>query len=210
MSANKDGVMVILSSPSGAGKTTLVKKISNLRNFKISISYTTRVPRANEVNGKDYFFINQNDFRNLINKDELLEHAKVFNNYYGTSKKKVFDLITNGKNVIFDIDWQGANQIKQKKLKYKLITFFIVPPSKKTLIKRLSERENKNASVVEERMNNFKKDISHWNEYDYILINDNLEICTSEILKLIDAELKNIKTEINRNKIKEHIQKLII
>jgi len=210
MSANKDGVMVILSSPSGAGKTTLVKKISNLRNFKISISYTTRVPRANEVNGKDYFFINQNDFRNLINKDELLEHAKVFNNYYGTSKKKVFDLITNGKNVIFDIDWQGANQIKQKKLKYKLITFFIVPPSKKTLINRLSERENKNASVVEERMNNFKKDISHWNEYDYILINDNLEICTSEILKLIDAELKNIKTEINRNKIKEHIQKLII
>ena len=125
-------------------------------------------------------------------------------------KKKVFDLITNGKNVIFDIDWQGANQIKQKKLKYKLITFFIVPPSKKTLINRLSERENKNASVVEERMNNFKKDISHWNEYDYILINDNLEICTSEILKLIDAELKNIKTEINRNKIKEHIQKLII
>ena len=210
MSANKDGVMVILSSPSGAGKTTLVKKISNLRNFKISISYTTRVPRANEVNGKDYFFINQNDFRNLINKDELLEHAKVFNNYYGTSKKKVFDLITNGKNVIFDIDWQGANQIKQKKLKYKLITFFIVPPSKKTLINRLSERENKNASVVEERMNNFKKDISHWNEYDYILINDNLEICTNEILKLIDAELKNIKTEINRNKIKEHIQKLII
>ena len=90
MSANKDGVMVILSSPSGAGKTTLVKKISNLRNFKISISYTTRVPRANEVNGKDYFFINQNDFRNLINKDELLEHAKVFNNYYGTSKKKSF------------------------------------------------------------------------------------------------------------------------
>ena len=130
MSLNKDGVIVILSSPSGAGKTTLVKKISSLIDFTISISYTTRIPRINEVNGKDYYFINRDQFNDLVTKDEFLEYAKVFDNYYGSSKKKVFDLLKKGQNVIFDIDWQGAKQIKDKNLNFKLITFFILPPSK--------------------------------------------------------------------------------
>ena len=111
MSLNQDGVIVILSSPSGAGKTTLVKKISNIKNFNISISYTTRIPRSNEKNGKDYYFITKTDFDNLINNDDLLEYAKVFNNYYGSSKKKVIEMLNEGKNVIFDIDWQGTQQI---------------------------------------------------------------------------------------------------
>ena len=202
--------MVILSSPSGAGKTTLVKKISNLKNFKVSISYTTRIPRINEVNGKDYFFISLKDFENLIENNELLEYAKVFNNYYGTSKKKVLEMVQSGQNVIFDIDWQGTNQIKNQNLNFKLITFFIIPPTKDTLINRLSERENKNQTVINERMKNFKNDISHWNEYDYVIINDNLEICLNNILKLIDAEINNQKIEIDKFKIQEHINKLII
>ena len=210
MSSKKDGVMVILSSPSGAGKTTLVKKISNLKNFKVSISYTTRIPRINEVNGKDYFFISLKDFENLIENNELLEYAKVFNNYYGTSKKKVLEMVQSGQNVIFDIDWQGTNQIKNQNLNFKLITFFIIPPTKDTLINRLSERENKNQTVINERMKNFKNDISHWNEYDYVIINDNLEICLNNILKLIDAEINNQKIEIDKFKIQEHINKLII
>ena len=210
MSSKKDGVMVILSSPSGAGKTTLVKKISNLKNFKVSISYTTRIPRINEVNGKDYFFISLKDFENLIENNELLEYAKVFNNYYGTSKKKVLEMVQSGQNVIFDIDWQGTNQIKNQNLNFKLITFFIIPPTKDTLINRLSERENKNQTVINERMKNFKNDISHWNEYDYVIINDNLEICLNNILKLIEAEINNQKIEIDKFKIQEHINKLII
>ena len=123
MSLNKDGVIVILSSPSGAGKTTLVKKRSSIINFNISISYTTRIPRMNEVNGKDYFFINHDQFNDLVKKDELLEYANVFDNYYGSSKKKVFNLLKKGQNVIYDIDWQGAKQIKDKK--YKIYIFFV-------------------------------------------------------------------------------------
>ena len=125
MSSVKDGIIVILSSPSGAGKTTLVRKISKLKNYKISISHTTRTPRTNEVNGKDYFFVKKKEFRNLIKKKQFLEHAKVFKNYYGSSKKLVLSKLKKGKNVIFDIDWQGTKQIKQRKLKYKLINFFI-------------------------------------------------------------------------------------
>ena len=116
MSLNKDGVIIVLSSPSGAGKTTLVKKISNTKNFKISISYTTRIPRKNETNGKDYYFIKKSEFESLIQKNELLEYAKVFNNFYGSSKKKVYKMLSNGENVIFDIDWQGTQQIKKKVL----------------------------------------------------------------------------------------------
>ena len=141
MPSKKDGIIIILSSPSGAGKTTLVKKISSLKNYKISISFTTRLPRTNEVNGKDYFFVSKNKFKKLIDNRELLEHAKVFNNYYGSSKKIVFENLSKGKNVLFDIDWQGTEKIKKRKLKYKLITFFILPPSKKVLFKRLSNRD---------------------------------------------------------------------
>ena len=209
MSLNKDGVIVILSSPSGAGKTTLVKKISSTIDFTVSISYTTRIPRINEVNGKDYFFINRDQFNDLVRKDELLEYANVFDNYYGSSKKKVFDLLKKGQNVIFDIDWQGAKQIKDKNLNFKLITFFILPPSKKTLKSRLAERENNNQSVITERMKKFDNDIKHWDEYDYVVINDNLEICLNKILEIIELNIKNEIVNFDKKKIEKHIEFLL-
>ena len=209
MSLKKDGVIVVLSSPSGAGKTTLVKKISKKRDFNISISYTTRIPRKNETNGKDYFFINKTEFENLIKEDNLLEYAKVFKNFYGSSKKKVIEILSNGKNVIFDIDWQGTKQIREKNLKYKLVTFFILPPSKETLLNRLSERENNDVSVINERMDSFSNDIKHWEEYDYVVINDNLEMCLNEILKIIDLEFEGKKLNYDREKIKKHINNLL-
>ena len=209
MSLNKDGVIVILSSPSGAGKTTLVKKISSIINFTISISYTTRIPRMNEVNGKDYFFINHDQFNDLVKKDELLEYANVFDNYYGSSKKKVFNLLKKGQNVIFDIDWQGAKQIKDKNLNFKLLTFFILPPSKKTLKSRLTERENNNQSVIHERMKKFDHDIKHWIEYDYVVINDNLEICLNNIIEIIKLKINNEKVYFDKEKIEKHVEFLL-
>jgi len=209
MSFNKDGVIVILSSPSGAGKTTLVKKISSILDFTVSVSYTTRIPRINEVNGKDYFFINRDQFSDLVKKDELLEYANVFDNYYGSSKKKVFDLLKKGRNVIFDIDWQGAKQIKDKNLNFKLITFFILPPSKKTLKSRLAERENNNQLVISERMKKFDNDIKHWNEYDYVVINDNLEICLNHIMEIIKLNIKNEIVDFDKEKIEKHIEFLL-
>ena len=125
MSSKEDGIMVVLSSPSGAGKTTLVKLLSQKKNFHISISHTTRKPRANEIDSQDYYFVNENKFKELIDKKEFLEFAKVFNNFYWTSKSSVIEKLEKGKNVIFDIDWQGTELIKNKKLKFKLITFFI-------------------------------------------------------------------------------------
>ena len=209
MSLNKDGVIVILSSPSGAGKTTLVKKISSLINFSISISYTTRIPRINEVNGKDYFFINRDQFNDLVTKDEFLEYASVFDNYYGSSKKKVFDLLKKGQNVIFDIDWQGAKQIKDKNLNFKLISFFILPPSKKTLKSRLAERENNNQLIIDERMKKFDDDIKHWIDYDYVIINDDLEICLNNIIEIIKINIKNEKVDFDKKKIQQHINFLL-
>ena len=143
MSSEKDGIIVVLSSPSGAGKTTLVKKIAKENNFQISISHTTRKPRTNEENGKDYFFVSEEEFKNLINNKAFLEYAKVFENYYGSSKTNVIEALNKGDNVIFDIDWQGTEQIKNQKLNYKLITFFILPPSKTELFNRLKNRDMK-------------------------------------------------------------------
>ena len=206
MSSVKDGIIVILSSPSGAGKTTLVRKISKLKNYKISISHTTRTPRTNEVNGKDYFFVKKKEFKNLIKKKQFLEHAKVFKNYYGSSKKLVLSKLKKGKNVIFDIDWQGTKQIKQKKLKYKLITFFILPPSRKILYQRLSRRDMGDKLIVEERMQQFDKDILKWRSYDFVVINDDLDLCYKQIIKLIKSKLLNTKVFYNRELIKNHIK----
>ena len=159
MAEKKGGVIVILSSPSGAGKTTLVKKIALRKKYKISISHTTRKPRSNEINGKDYNFVNKDGFKKLIKKKNFLEYAKVFKNYYGSLKETVINNLKKGENVIFDIDWQGTKQIREKNLKYKLVTFFILPPSKETLLNRLSERENNDISVINERMDSFSNDI---------------------------------------------------
>ena len=147
--------MIILSSPSGAGKTTLVKLLSERKGLITSISYTTRKPRSNEVNGKDYHFVTNDVFKKMINNQEFLEYAKVFKNFYGTTKSTIFAQLSKGKNVIFDIDWQGTRQIRNKKLKYQLKTFFILPPSKKELLKRLIKREKKNINTVKKRMKKF-------------------------------------------------------
>ena len=208
MPSDKDGVMIILSSPSGAGKTTLVKMLSELDNFEVSISHTTRQPRPNETSNKDYFFVNEVEFKRLINNQEFLEYAKVFNNFYGTTRTPVIDKLNKCKNVLFDIDWQGADQIKNKKLDYKLITFFILPPSKKVLFERLSNRDMKDKLIVEERMKQFNRDVLHWINYDYVVINENLEKCYTKILDLIQAEINNGSKDYDANFIRTHIEKL--
>ena len=208
MSSTIDGIMIILSSPSGAGKTTLVKLLAENKNYKISISHTTRKPRDNEVSGKDYFFTNEKNFQDLVKKNEFLEHAKVFNNFYGSTKTPVINNLNKGKNVLFDIDWQGADQIKNKKLDYKLITFFILPPSKKELLERLSNRDMKDKLIVEERMREFSRDVLHWINYDYVIINDDLEKCYKKISDLIDGEINNTPKDYDKNFIRSHVEKL--
>jgi len=208
MSSKKDGIMLILSSPSGAGKTTLVRLLSKKRDFHISISHTTRKPRINEIQDEDYHFVDDDKFKNLIKKDEFLEYAKVFNHLYGTTKTPVINNLKNGKNVIFDIDWQGAEQIKNKKLEYKLITFFVLPPSKKVLFDRLSNRDMKDKLIAEERMKVFSKDIQHWKNYDYVVINDNLQDCFSQICNLIDTKIYNSTNDYSKELIQKHVKKL--
>ena len=208
MPSHKDGVMIILSSPSGAGKTTLAKLLSEKNNFEISISHTTRDPRHNEKNNKDYFFVNENEFKRLIHNEEFLEYAKVFKNYYGTTRTPVINELNKGKNVLFDIDWQGADQIKNKKLDYKLITFFILPPSKEILFERLSNRDMKDKLIADERMKQFNRDVLHWINYDYVVINDDLENCYSRIYNLIKAEINDGSKDYDPDYIRSHIDKL--
>ena len=208
MPSDKDGVMIILSSPSGAGKTTLVNLLSKKDNYVISISHTTRNPRQGEINNKDYYFVNDNEFKRLIKNEEFLEYAKVFNNFYGTTRTPVIDNLNKGKNVLFDIDWQGADQIKNKKLDFKLISFFILPPSKKELFERLSNRDMKDKLIADERMKQFEHDVLHWINYDYVVINNNLEDCYKKILNLIQAEIKNMSKDYDKDFIRNHVEKL--
>tara|TARA_A100000164_G_C21627301_1_gene639449 strand:+ start:19 stop:651 length:633 start_codon:yes stop_codon:yes gene_type:complete len=208
MPSDNDGNMVILSSPSGAGKTTLVNLLSKQDNFKVSISHTTRKPRPNEIPNKDYYFVNDEEFKRLIKNEELLEYAKVFNNFYGTTRTPVIDNLNKGNDVLFDIDWQGADQIKNKNLDYKLITFFILPPSKKILFERLSSRDMKDKLIVEERMQQFERDVLHWINYDYVVINDDLDNCYSKIKNLITAEINNGSKDYDPEFIRNHVEKL--
>jgi len=204
MLSTKDGKMIILSSPSGAGKTTLVKKISKEKNYKISISHTTREPRNNEIDGVDYFFVKQENFETLIQENAFLEHANVFKNMYGSTKEQVFKNLKNGFNVLFDIDWQGAQQIKKQTLNYKLISFFILPPSKEILLERLVTRGESNNEIIQMRMKQFDKDVLHWEEYDYVVINQDLDKCYNEIIGYLENTLKY-----DKSKIENHIKKLI-
>ena len=208
MPTNNDGIMVILSSPSGAGKTTLVDLLSKQEGFEVSISHTTRKPRLNEIPNKDYFFVNNEEFERLINNEEFLEYAKVFNNYYGTTRTPVIDKLNKGKNVLFDIDWQGADQIKNKKLDYKLITFFILPPSKEVLFERLSRRHANDKLIAEERMQQFERDVLHWINYDYVVINNDLNECYNKITNLIYAVLNDGSKDYDLDYIRSHVDKL--
>jgi len=208
MPSDKDGVMIVLSSPSGAGKTTLVKMLSEIDNFEISVSHTTRQPRPNETPNEDYFFVNETKFKRLIKNEEFLEYAKVFENLYGTTRTPVIDKLEKGINILFDIDWQGADQIKNTKLDYKLITFFILPPSKKVLFERLSNRDMKDKLIAEERMKQFERDVLHWINYDYVVINDNLDKCFSKINNLIKAEINIGSKDYDLEYIRRHVNKL--
>tara|TARA_B100001121_G_C18697513_1_gene625667 strand:- start:5333 stop:5947 length:615 start_codon:yes stop_codon:yes gene_type:complete len=204
MLSSKDGKMIILSSPSGAGKTTLVKKISEEKKYRISISHTTREPRINEINGKDYYFISKHEFKSLIDKDSFLEYAQVFQNMYGSTKEKVFQNLSQGFNVLFDIDWQGTEQIKKQTLKYDLITFFILPPSKEVLLQRLISRGESKEQIIQMRMQQFDKDVLHWVDYDYVVINEDLNRCYNEIIGYLDQTITY-----DRSIIEKHISKLV-
>ena len=204
------GMMIVLSSPSGAGKTTLTRMLSEKNdNFIISISHTTRIPRNNEVNGKDYFFVDKKKFQELIKNNCFIEHATVFNNLYGTMKEPVIEDLSKGKNVLFDIDWQGVEQIKKKKLDFKLITLFILPPSSKELKERLHNREKRDDIMIDERMSQFKNDILHWKDYDYVVINNELSDCYNQIQKIILSESKGLKCNYDGKKIEEKVIELI-
>ena len=200
MSENNEGIIVILSSPSGAGKTTLVNEISKRNNFQISISHTTRKPRSNETEGKDYYFVNESEFKNLIDEDKFLEYAKVFQNYYGSSKDAVIKKLNNAENIIFDIDWQGTEQIKSQNLNYKIVTIFILPPSRDELYNRLLNRDRNDEKIAKERMTQFNEDVLHWKDYDFAVINDDLENCYKKIIKFIES---------SENKMGPNYQKLI-
>ena len=210
MISDQTRMMIIISSPSGAGKTTLVKLLAKRNeNFEISISNTTRTPRKNEIDGKDYYFINKEKFKDLINTKSFYEYAKVFNNLYGTLKDPVIKNLSQGKDVLFDIDWQGTEQIKRLKLKNKLISIFILPPNIETLRDRLSNRDMKDKLILKRRMSQFKDDVLHWKEYDYVVINNDLEKCYKAIMSIIDCEKKGKKFLFDQNKIKEKISELI-
>ena len=209
MSLKKNGMMFVLSSPSGAGKTTLTKKIAeNNKSFIISISHTTRTPRPNEIDGKDYYFVNKLKFDSLIKTNSFYEHAKIFDNYYGTLKEPVLKSLLQGKDVLFDIDWQGTQQLKKIK-DLQLVTFFILPPNIQILKKRLLDRHNGQKKIILQRMNKFNEEVSHWNEYNYVVVNDDLEICYNKILNIIMSEKKGKKIVQNLNETKKKIEELI-
>ncbi len=208
MSVNNEGIILILSSPSGAGKTTLVKEISKKNNFQISISHTTRKPRPNETDGKDYYFVSHPEFKNLIDEDKFLEYAKVFQNYYGSSKDIVFKKLNNAENVIFDIDWQGTQLIKKQKLNYRIITIFILPPSRDELYNRLLNRDRNDEKIAKERMNQFNEDVLHWKDYDFVVINDDLVSCYKKIIKFIESGDNKIDSNY-RKLISLHVESLL-
>ena len=188
MGTKKQGLFIILSSPSGAGKTTLSKKLlKNNKNIELSISYTTRKKRPLEKNNKDYNFVSEVEFEKLKKKKYFIEWAKVFNNYYGTSLIKVKKINNKGKDVLFDIDWQGSRKIK-KKLGKNVFSIFILPPSKKELIKRLKKRAQDPDHIVKQRLSFYKMELSHWKDYKYVLINKNLSDTVKKIQTIIEAE----------------------
>ena len=208
MVKKRKGMMFVLSSPSGAGKTTLTKKLAeNNNNFKISVSHTTRKPRPNEIDGKDYHFISKEEFDSLVKTNKFFEHAIIFNHQYGTMKEPVIKYMSEGKDVLFDIDWQGTQQLKRNK-DISIITFFILPPNIKVLRNRLLNRHEGQEKIIEQRMIKFNDEISHWNEYNYIVVNDDLESCYKKILDYIKNEKKGISEKQDINQISKKVEEL--
>jgi len=209
MAINKKGMMFVLSSPSGVGKTTLTKKLAeNNSQFAISVSHTTRKPRSNEIDGKDYHFVTIDEFTTLVKKNDFYEHANIFDNCYGTHKEKVIKLLSQGKDVLFDIDWQGTQQLKRIK-NMNIVTIFILPPNIKVLKDRLLNRHKNEEQLIDKRMNKFNEEISHWNEYNYVVINDDLNMCYEKIKNIITSEKKGIREDQNYKEIKKKVEELI-
>ena len=194
MIENKEtkGILIVISSPSGAGKTSICKELLRLDDkIRPSISVTTRKPRNNETDGIDYIFITEKGFNEKISNGSFLEYANVFNNKYGTLASSTEKLLYNNYDVLFDIDWQGTQQLSQNN--NNILTIFILPPDKAEIERRLKKRETENSEIVDivsERMSKFEDELSHWKEYDYVVTNDNFEKCISEILNIISAERK--------------------
>ena len=209
MIIDKKGMMFVLSSPSGVGKTTLTKKLAeNNSQFAISISHTTRKPRPNEIDGKDYYFVTQEEFDVLIKKNDFYEFANIFDNNYGTHKETVIKLLSQGKDVLFDIDWQGTLQLK-KITNLNIVCIFILPPNIKILRDRLLNRHKGQEKLIEKRMNKFNEELSHWNQYNYVVTNDDLNICYEKIKSIIASEKKGIRQNQNYKEIKKEIDSLI-
>ena len=186
---SEKGVLVILSSPSGAGKTSIARAlVEENKNFLFSVSATTRKSRPGEVNGREYHFLTVDEFRERINDDQFLEHAKVFGNLYGTPLEPVMESINNGKDLIFDVDWQGGKQIRSSSLSKFVISIFILPPSIKALQERLMKRAQDSSETVKDRMTKSIGEIMHWKEYDYVIINNNFEQTLHEVKSIITSE----------------------
>ena len=188
-------MLIIISSPSGAGKTTICKELLNKdKNIKISISDTTRVPRDDEVNGKDYNFVSEEDFKSKIKNGEYVEYANVFGNFYGSLHSNVIELSKKNYDIIFDIDWQGAQQLKKSGYK-NIISFFIIPPSRNAIYERLLARaliSGDDKEAINRRMSFYDTEVSHQNEYSHIIVNDNLDQCVKEIHELILIKRSNL------------------
>jgi guanylate kinase len=188
------GVMLVLSSPSGAGKSSICKALLDLdKDLFLSVSTTTRKKRPNEVSGKDYNFVSIVEFKNQLKNNNFLEYAKVFDNFYGTDKSMVENKINQGKDLLFDIDWQGAQQLREK-MREDIVSVFILPPSKKELERRLKERDQDSDDVVRKRMDGASSEITHWAEYDYVIINENLNQSVKTVLGILKSErMKRIR-----------------
>jgi guanylate kinase len=197
ISKSRKGLILILSSPSGAGKTTLAKKIADKdNNFKVSVSYTTRASRPNEINGVDYNFVSIEEFQKLSNQNKFLEQAKVFGNYYGTLKGPIEQDLLEGKDYLFDIDWQGTEQVK-KIMPSDIVTIFILPPSIEHLEDRLKKREERNKELIEQRMKMAKGEITHWKDYKYIVVNEDIDNCFNQINQIIKIE-RDLRASFNK------------
>ena len=196
LKSHRRGLMIILSSPSGAGKTTLTRQLLAENNdMTMSVSATTRKPRPGEQDGKDYYFVSKEKFSAMIDEDEFLEHAKVFDNFYGTPRGPVEDSLAEGKDVIFDIDWQGAQQLTQA-ASDDLVKIFILPPNMQELEKRLRSRAQDSDDVIAKRMSKSEAEISHWAEYDYVIVNDDVDMAMAELSAIIIAERQKRKRQL--------------
>ena len=207
MNTDQINKIIIISSPSGAGKTTICKYLlKKMKNIELSISHTTRQKRINEINGKDYFFIKKDEFMKLNKQNFFIETAKVFNNYYGSPIKNIKKAFNKNYNILFDIDWQGAKKLRKKYEKSQIIDFFILPPNKRELKRRLEKRGRDNKKEIKIRLSHALNEISHHNEYKYVIINDNINLTVSTLMQIINYNLLNAKLKQQTSKKLRHLK----